>query len=109
MSLRGFTIQLINSVPSRPLTGLLGVTVGIEAAVTFKITNRRGVGLSDCSIQLPDGRVFFSDSGGNVLLPALTNGDVLIIRKNLIMRTYTWATGQTQVTFNIQAPSPNIW
>ena len=109
MSLKGFTIQLNNRPPSRPLTGLLGVTVGINAVVTFKITNKAGRGVAGASIQLPDGRVFNGDAQGNVLLPAINNGDVLIIRKDLIRRDYTWLTGQTQVTFNIQAPTPNNW
>lgn len=64
--LSGITIVTTTAAPSRPLTGLLGITLVLDTAIAAKVVDLRGRGVPN--VRLVQGSIsVFTDASGNAV------------------------------------------
>ncbi len=98
--LNGIVIVTTNAAPSRPLTGLVGVTLVLETAIAAKVVDLRGRGVPN--VRLIQGSInIFTDAGGNAIAQ-FVNGNITA-SKGRWTKVFNYTGGnQFTITYDIQ-------
>ena len=98
--LAGLTIVSSTAAPSRPLTGLLGITIVADTAIAAKVVDLRGRGV--LNVRLQQGSVsVFTDAGGNAVAQFVAGN--ITASKGRWSKVFNYTGGnQFTITYDLQ-------